>query len=266
MPENNADLALLTDAARKAGEIAMRYQKDGFQTWEKPGGAGPVTEADLEIDAMLRDSLCAARPDYGWLSEETPDTPDRLAKSRVFIVDPIDGTRAFVDRRDGFSIALSVVENKTPVAAVVYLPQTDRLYVATAGQGATLNGTALTTSRKGWIEGADILGSKSSFSDAHWRGGPLPVQVHFRPSLAHRFCLVAEGRFDAMLTLRDAWEWDVAAGALIAQEAGARCVDLKGRALQFNSPTGRGPGFIAANPMLLARLSARLKPPFTLPA
>jgi len=266
LPARNSELSLLIDAARAAGEIASRYVRDGFKTWEKSGGAGPVTEADLEIDAMLRDSLTAARPGYGWLSEETPDTAQRLEADRVFVVDPIDGTRAFTEGQKTFAHSLAIVEQGKPVAGVVYLPEKDLLFAARSGNGAELNGVPIASSRKGWLEGADVLGAKASFAGHNWRGGELPVNRHFRASLAYRLCLVAQGRFDAMITLRDTWEWDVAAGVLIAEEAGARTVDLHGNRPKFNTRRAKGPGLLVANPMLQAKLSARLKPPFTLPA
>lgn len=266
MPANDDDLSLLADAAQAAGAVASGYFRTGFKTWDKPGGAGPVTEADLEIDAMLRARLCAARPDYGWLSEETPDTADRLDKARTFVVDPIDGTRAFAEGNPSFAVSLAVVEHGRPVAAVVALPERGLTYTAALGQGARLNQTRIATGKRAWLEDADILASATSLSARFWRGAAaLPARCHTRPSLAYRLCLVAQGRFDAMLTLRDTWEWDIAAGVLIAQEAGARALDTHGRPLRFNTPKARGPGILVANPMLHAKLAARLKPGFTIP-
>ena len=117
MPE--PDLALLRDAAKAAGEIATKHFRKDPEAWDKGAGQGPVTEADIEVDTMLREELTAARPDYGWLSEETADNATRLDRERVFVVDPIDGTRAFMDGKTGFSHALAVVEQGVPVAAVV---------------------------------------------------------------------------------------------------------------------------------------------------
>jgi voltage-gated potassium channel Kch len=116
------DLALLTEAALKAGEIAMRFWKRSPKSWDKGGGHGPVTEADLDVNEMLAAKLLAARPDYGWLSEETEDGAARLAAERVFIIDPIDGTRAFMAGEDTFAHSLAVAEHGRVTAAVVYLP------------------------------------------------------------------------------------------------------------------------------------------------
>ena len=256
MPES--DLELLTSVAIKAGDIAGRYWKENPKTWDKPDGAGPVTEADLAVDEMLRETLLAARPDYGWLSEETEDGPARLSSKRQFIIDPIDGTRAFIDGGRSWSHSLAVVEDGKTLAGVVFLPMKDKLYTAKLGHGALLNGNAITASGRSELAGASVLAGKPSFQDKYWPGGVPAVERHFRPSLAYRLCLVAEGKFDAMIIFRDSWEWDIAAGALIASEAGAVMTDREGAGLTFNTPSAKGPGVLAmapklANPILSAR-------------
>ncbi|MEM9395128.1 MAG: 3'(2'),5'-bisphosphate nucleotidase CysQ [Pseudomonadota bacterium] len=263
MPEADAgaDLALLIEAAKAAGTIAARHWRASPQTWDKGGDAGPVTEADLAIDRMLHAELLSARPDYGWLSEETADTPDRLHAERVFIVDPIDGTRAFIEGQRTFAHALTVVERGEPVAGVVYLPERDKLYAAARGLGATLNGRALQASPRSGMSGASMLASRPNFAPEHWGGVMPPLERHFRTSLAYRISLVAEGRFDAMLTLRDAWEWDIAAGCLIAEEAGALATDRHAVPLVFNSPGAKTPGTLVANPRLHGELAKALTPP-----
>lgn len=248
MPES--DLELLKDVAKKAGEIAGRFWKENPKTWDKPGGAGPVTEADLAVDQMLRETLLEARPDYGWLSEETEDGPARLSSQRQFIIDPIDGTRAFIDGSRSWAHSLAVVENGKSLAGVVYLPMLDKLYTATVGQGAQLNGTKIAASARAQLSGASVLAGKPTFQAKYWPRGVPEVERHFRPSLAYRLCLVAEGSFDAMIIFRDSWDWDIAAGALIASEAGAVMTDREGAALTFNSPSAKGPGVLAMAPNL----------------
>ena len=130
-----SDLALLIAAAEAAGDIARRHFSVGHSVWEKAGGQGPVTEADIEVDDMLRERLMAARPAYGWLSEETEDDTSRLDRKRVFIIDPIDGTRAFTEGHRTWAHSLAVVDQGRPVAAVVYLPMLGKLYTAEAGHG-----------------------------------------------------------------------------------------------------------------------------------
>ncbi|MFN3824521.1 MAG: 3'(2'),5'-bisphosphate nucleotidase CysQ [Pseudorhodobacter sp.] len=258
MPEREADdLALLTAAARAAGEVALRFWKRDYAIRDKGQGEGPVTEADLAVDARLAEILREARPDYGWLSEESPEHGRRGTARRCFIIDPIDGTRAFIAGQDTFSHSLAVVEAGRVVAGVVYLPALDRLYAASVGGVALRNGAVISASARAGIEGARVLSPKSNFSADHWPGGVPDVALSFRPSLAFRLCLVAEGRHDGMLTLRPAWDWDIAAGALIAARAGAVVTDAAGGQIVFNAADPRSPGVIAAAPGLHAALLQR---------
>ena len=251
------DLALLTDAARQAGEIALRFWRQAPKTWEKPG-QGPVTEADLAVNAALRDMLRSARPDYGWLSEEDPDSETRLETEFQFILDPIDGTRSFIAGEDVFAISLAVVQNGTARAGVVYLPALDRLYTATDHGPALKDGQPIMASKQQGIDGARLLTTAQALQPQHWPGGVPDLKRSFRASLAYRLCLVAEGRHDGMLTLRDAWEWDIAAGSLIAARAGAAVTDRTGQTLRFNQPNPLAPGVLVAAPGLHAALLQRL--------
>ncbi|MBQ0750848.1 MAG: 3'(2'),5'-bisphosphate nucleotidase CysQ [Roseovarius sp.] len=257
MPGN--DLALLIEAAHAAGRIATGYVGGPLDMQDKPGGAGPVTAADLAVNAMLLEALRGARPVYGWLSEETEDTAARLGAERVFIVDPIDGTRSFIEGSDSWAHSLAVAEGGVVIAAVVYLPMRDKLYAAAAGQGATLNGVPIRATARADLEGASILASKPNYAPENWRGGRVPeVARAFRPSLAYRLSLVAEGRYDAMMTLRPSWEWDIAAGDLILREAGAMTSDRRAGPLRFNNPVPMVDGVLAANPVLHGALHAAL--------
>lgn len=254
------DLALLIDAARKAGTIATGYFGNDPDVTDKPAGAGPVTEADLAVDRMLHDMLGAARPDYGWLSEETEDNADRLSTDRQFVIDPIDGTRAFIAGNRDWAHSLAVVEDGQVRAAAVYLPMRDLMFAAIRGGGATVNDMPVRVTPAP-LEGATVLGTKPNFEGRFWRRGMVPpINRAFRSSLAYRLCLVAQGRFDGMMTLRPSWEWDIAAGALIAAEAGAIVTDQMGMPLQFNNPHPQVPGVLAAGPMLHAGLAQRLEP------
>ena len=248
-----SDLALLVEAAREAGEIARGYWREDPEVWDK-GGNDPVSEADLAVDRHLRERLLAARPDYGWLSEETDDDGRRLGSERVFIVDPIDGTRSFVKGEATWAHSLAVAEKGRVTAGVVFLPVRDKLYAAGLNTGATLNGGLIRAGERDALEGAHILSPRVTFQPEHWKGAPPEITRHFRPSLAYRMALVAEGRFDAMITLRDAWEWDIAAGALIAAEAGAAVVDRRGAALTFNSPGRKTAGVLSGSRALTSQV------------
>ncbi|MEM8823631.1 MAG: 3'(2'),5'-bisphosphate nucleotidase CysQ [Pseudomonadota bacterium] len=258
MPET--DLALLGDAAKAAGEIAKRHFGQGPDTWHKRDGQGPVTEADLEIDRMLKAELTAARPDYAWLSEETPDAPARLDHDRLFIVDPIDGTRAFIDGEKNWSHSLAIVENGVPIAAAIYVPLRDILYLASRGEGATKNGEPILHSGRDALDGATVLGAKANFKDDRWADGRPPVTQRFVSSLAYRLALAAEGRYDAMITLRAAWEWDIAAGALMVTEAGGLATDRQAIDLRFNNPHPQVDGVLAGTPAITRALLERLAP------
>ncbi len=251
------DLALLTEAARSAGEIAMRFFRRDPRVWEKPG-EGPVTEADIAVNDMLLDLLRGARPSYGWLSEESPDTDERLDCEHLFLIDPIDGTSAFIAGDSSFSHSLAIARNGVVTAAVVYLPAKDRLYAAYEDGPATCNDVPIRCSSKEGIRDATLLTPKANMAPELWNGPVPEVTRHFRASVAYRLSLVAEGAFDGMLSLRQAWEWDIAAGALIAARAGATVTNRVGDALHFNAETPRSNGVLVAAPGFHSELLARL--------
>ena len=253
------DLALLTEAARDAGRIALRFWRKDPQVWDKGGEHGPVTEADLAVNDMLKARLLAARPGYGWLSEETPDDAARLACETVFIIDPIDGTRAFIAGEETFAHSLAIAHKGRVTAGVVFLPALDRIYTASETAPPLKDGQPIAASRRDRLEGADILTTKVNMVPEKWPGGVPEITRHFRASLAYRLCLAAEGRFDGMLTLRPAWEWDIAAGSLIAEKAGAVVTDQRGESLRFNTASALADGVLALPPAPHADAVRRLR-------
>lgn len=252
------DLALLTEAARQAGRIALAHWKRNPQVWDKGAEHGPVTEADLAVNDMLHATLLAARPDYGWLSEESPDTPARLSAQRTFIIDPIDGTRAFIAGEETFAHSLAVATQGKITAAVVYLPAMDRLYTASTTAPPLCDGETIAASTRTELAGADILTTRTTLDSAKWPGGVPDIHRSFRASLAYRLCLAAEGRHDGMLTLRDTWEWDIAAGSLIAEKSGCVVTDQRGKPLHFNTANAKTAGVLALPPSLHADAVRRL--------
>lgn len=246
MPES--DLALLIRAAREAGEIALGFARDRLDIRDKGDGAGPVTSADLAVNAHLEEVLRTARPGYGWLSEESAEDPTRREAEHVFVIDPIDGTRSFIDGSSIWAHSLSVVRAGVPVAGVVYLPERGKLYAGAESQGATLNDALIAVRDRDRLGGAEVLSVRSNLAPEHWPRGVPPVSRGYRPSLAYRLCLVAEGRYDAMFTFRPSWEWDIAAGVAILSEAGAAMSDQTGGALRFNSAGAQTDGVIVAGP------------------
>jgi myo-inositol-1(or 4)-monophosphatase len=236
---------------RAAGKIALNYFCGTYKRWNKEGGS-PVTEADLAIDAYLKTELCQARPQYGWLSEESVDDPARLERSRTFVVDPIDGTVAFMKGRPHFTICAAIVEDGRPIAGVVFNPAQDECFTAASGQGARLNGEVLYVGHGSKIEGLRLLGDRKLF--AEWP----PMQIESFSSIAYRIVLVAAARFDAMISLTAKRDWDLAAADIILSEAGGRLVGADGGTLRYNRTEAIQGATIAAGPELIAPLLAQL--------
>ena len=255
-----SDLALLEAAARAAGDLLLDMRAGGVEVRRKADGS-PVTAADLASDALLRRELGGARPGYGWLSEETVDDGARLTRERVFVVDPLDGTTAYIKGRPWFAVSLAVVEAGRAVAGVVYAPDLDALYAAERGGGARLNGAPIRATNRAALAGASLVGDPGQFPADQWPA----VSVTRRNALALRMALVAEGAFDAAVSVTPKREWDIAAGAVIAEEAGAAAVDRFGEPLRFNSPDARCPGMVCCArgllPLILERTAARERPP-----
>jgi myo-inositol-1(or 4)-monophosphatase len=253
------DLALIRSAARAAGALAEQERDRGLNVMHKEGGS-PVTNADLAVDALLKATLLGARPDYGWLSEETPDTPDRLTRRRIFVVDPIDGTVAFMKARPWWCVPIAVVENGQPVAAVIHVPSMDDTFEATAGGGARLNGRPISASDVDTLDDAAVLADARLMEGPHWPEPWPPMRYEKRNALAYRMALVASGAFDAAIALTPKFDWDVCAGALIATEAGARVSDHHGRPWLFNRPDPRQASLVCSAPALHPLILRRTTP------
>ena len=254
-----SDVDLLRAAAQEAGKLALDYRKRGLKIWSK-GAAGPVTDADQAADALLKERLRAARPDYGWLSEETADGPERLSRSKVFVVDPIDGTVAFMKSKPWWTVALAVVEDGRPCAAVVHAPALNETFEAVAGGGARLNGEPIQASDTSSLDDASMLADANLFNQPMWPDPWPMMRFDKRNSIAYRMALVGAGAFDAAMALTPKWDWDVAAGALIATEAGGKCTDHRGRSYHFNRPDPRQPSLVCAAPALHPLILKRCAP------
>ena len=255
----NEDLALLGEVVRAAGRLALDHRARGLQVQSKPGGS-PVTDGDLAVDALLRRELLAARPHYGWMSEETPDDLARLGAHRLFIVDPIDGTTAYVKGKPWFAVSVAVVEAGRPIAGVVFAPALDEVYAAAETCGATCNGDAIQASGADRLEGCTMLAAANAFDGLRWPTPWPAMQVGQRSALAYRMALVAAGRFDAAVSMGWKNDWDIAAGDLIAREAGAVSRDQNGRPLVFNTADARNAGLVCAAPGVAALILERTAP------
>lgn len=255
----NADLALIVDAAQEAGALALRLRGAGLEVEYKPGNS-PLTNADLAADALLTERLRTARPDYGWLSEETADNTDRLGKERLFIVDPIDGTRAFVKGRPWWSVCIAVVEAGRPVAAVVFAPDLDETYTALSRGGSHLNGQPIEASQTAQVEGCGMVGDEVWFKHPSWPTPWPAMRIEPRNSTAYRICLVASGAFDVTIAMGPKSDWDIAAAELIATEAKAHCSDHKGQPLSYNQAIPQQRSMVCAAPRLAPLILERVSP------
>ncbi|MFM9862029.1 MAG: 3'(2'),5'-bisphosphate nucleotidase CysQ [Micropepsaceae bacterium] len=252
----SADRELLVAAVREAGVIARRGFEGVSKSWEKSKG-NPVTETDLAVDAFLRERLCSVRAGYGWLSEESADNTERLSKARVFVVDPIDGTLAFIKRKPEFTICAAVVEAGDPVAAAIYNPMTEEMFAAARGEGATLNGAAIHVSDRAQLEGCRMLVAQDVIKHPAWPRPWPAMDIGKRASIAYRMALVANGTYDAMMALSSKHEWDSAAATLIVQEAGGVVTAHSGAALAYNQPVPNHRSLICAGPALHAAILER---------
>ena len=253
-----ADHALMFRAATGAAALAMHHFARGdVAAWDKSPG-NPVTTADLAVDAQLKAELLGARPDYGWLSEETVDDAARLACRRVWVVDPIDGTRDFIRGRTGWAVSVALVEAHRVVMGVLAAPARAQVIVAVRARGANLNGVPLRVSGRTEMAGCALPVDPSSLAASFWPERWNAVAVEKPNSLALRIAHVASGLADGFIEGRTIAEWDIAAAALILTEAGGTITDRDGALLAFNQPSPSVHGVVAATPALHDDLRRRL--------
>ncbi|MBB3918975.1 3'(2'),5'-bisphosphate nucleotidase CysQ [Rhizobium fabae] len=229
-----SDLALIADAAKEAGAVAFSFFNQSPEVWWKNEDRSPVSAADFAANKTLETILRKARPDYGWLSEETEDAADRLSRETLFIVDPIDGTRAFLGGQKVWCVSVAVVHRGRPVAGVLYAPALEELYEAVEGGVALKNGVPLIVSAAGPDEisrlaiGEDVLKTlPPEFRDRVRR-------EKYIPSLAYRIAMVADGRLEGTFVKGNSHDWDLAAADLILACAGGGLVDLAGKPVVYN--------------------------------
>jgi myo-inositol-1(or 4)-monophosphatase len=233
----------LEGAVRRAGEFAREAFGKPIKTWLKERSS-PVTEIDMAVDAQLRRELATIAPDAGWLSEETP--PARLGAPRLWVVDPIDGTRAFIAGQPDWTVSVALVESGRPITAALYAPVSEEFFLAAAGAGARRNGVPIGVSRGDAVAGARIAGPKSLL-DRLGAVAPGLVIVPRIHSLALRLARIADGSLDIALAGRDARDWDLAAADLLVHEAGGALTTAAGTAIAYNGATGTHGVLVAAN-------------------
>lgn len=251
MPAPERLIDAVSAIAAEAGQLALSRQQQDFRRWEKEPGH-PVCEVDIELDGLLRERLANLDPEAGWLSEETVDSAERLLGVRTWVVDPIDGTRDYLRGRPGWSVSIALVEGGRPLIGVLDAPGRSEHWRAMTGEGATRNGEAIRVSDR-----TDFGGARVPADSLPRRDSDL-VPVAKPNSIALRIAMVAAGEADLLATLRWGHEWDIAAAALIAQEAGATVTDALGRPLRYNSTKGEAFGVLAATPGIHAAAIERL--------
>lgn len=222
----------LIPTIKVAGAAILELQKTGFEI-SKKGDNDIVTKADILADEILKTQLNTAYPDYGWLSEESIDDPDRLNRKRVWIVDPIDGTREYALSIPEYAISVALIENGEPIIAVIYNPAANKLFYAAKGEGAELNGEKIhcKTAHNGKLK---LLASRSEYKRGEWERF-MQNEVVVIGSIAYKLALIAAGDADATFSLGPKNEWDIAAGVLIVQEAGGVVTDKHRQAFKFNN-------------------------------
>ena len=254
-------LPAMVAAAQRAGDLALGWFRPGERTSagiETKAGGSPVTEADHAADALLKEHLRALDPAAGWLSEETVDTPERLSCQRLFIVDPIDGTRAFMAGDPRWAVSVALVADGLPLIGVLHLPALRQTFTAIAGAGALRNGAPIQVSEAPSLSGARFAGPQPLLERFAHTGAPISPQGKV-PSLAYRIALVAEGQIEAGLASTNAHDWDIAAADLIVHEAGGFLGDRQGARPLYNQPSPKH-GILAAAPLRFrAEMTARLQ-------
>ena len=246
--DRTAIAARLTEIVGDAGHLALQFFKSPVKSWLKGAGEGsPVSEADIAVDLLMKERLSAAAIGCGWLSEETEDDSARLSSERVWVVDPIDGTRAFLAGRPDWAISAALVERGRPTVAALYAPVTDELFVAVRGQGATLNGAPIAVDSGTALAGARVAGPRSMLERLSAQAPGIIVEPRVY-SLALRFARVAEGRIDIALGGGNSHDWDLAGADLLVHEAGGVLTTMTGETIIYNLPQPRHEALLAAGP------------------
>jgi myo-inositol-1(or 4)-monophosphatase len=232
----------LAATVREAGALALTWFKNPVKSWMKEGDS-PVSEADLAVDALLRERLAATGAADGWLSEETEDEPTRLTADRVWIVDPIDGTRAFLAHRGDWCVSVALAEQGRPILGAIYAPASDDLFLASAGGGATHNGRPIAATGGSALAQARVAGPDRRLARLAPFGIVAEPKVH---ALALRVTRVAQGSLDIALAGPNSSDWDLAAADLLVHEAGGALTTLAGETLIYNRPKPKHSALFAA--------------------
>ena len=243
-----SELKITIKAAKEAGDVILKYYKSKYEIKDK-SYHNPVTTADKEADETIKKILMTNFPDYGWLSEETVDSSERLLKEKVWVVDPLDGTKEFIEGIPNFVVSIGLVKEGNPILGILYNPVTKELFSASKGEGAFLNNERISCSSKEKTEEMVILNSRSETRRGLWN----PYKDKFKVlepigSVAYKLGLTAAAKADVFASLRPKNEWDICAGNCIINESGGKLIDLNGNQRKYNlEKTLIEPGLIAGD-------------------
>ena len=252
-------LVRVCGVVRRAGAVALDiYSRAEVKNWEK-GKDNPLTEADLAVDRLLHRELLGACPDFGWLSEETLDDAGRLGRDWVWVVDPIDGTKEFLQKVPHWTISIGLVHKGRPMLGVVFNPVEDLLVAGAKDHGVTVNGRPATMSAKADLQGAHLVGSRSEQKRGEFDSVKDLYRFEAVGSIAYKMALLAIGQCDIYYTLSPKHEWDICAGHLLVEEAGGRVCQKDGAEILYNRPEAKYRSVVAANPVLHPLLLERLQ-------
>jgi myo-inositol-1(or 4)-monophosphatase len=240
------EIGVVSRAVREAGEAIVRIADEHYKVGQIQADRTVVTEADVEADRILRSHLMGQFPEYGWLSEETKEDASRFNRSRVWIVDPMDGTREFVMRNPEYVVSVALVENGKPVLGVIYNPLSGDLYEAVAGAGARLNGQPVSCDHP-YHGKAKVEVSRSDIEKGRFSAYESELELLPCGSIAYKLARLSVGLADSTLSVTPKNEWDIAAGVILVKEAGGTATDLAGQEYVFNQRDTLVNGVIAAS-------------------
>lgn len=248
----------IRDSIIKAGKIALKWFKNDPENWEKEDGS-LISKVDIEINNLLGRILRKSNPNFGWLSEESEDDKSRLEKEITFVVDPLDGTKAFLEGKKEFSISIALVKNGEPISGIVYSPSTKEIFESEKNKGSWKNKKRIHTSKFNELSGCKMVAFKPMFSHPSWKNPWPKMSVENRNSVAYRMALVASGEFDAMMALNSKNDWDIAAGDLLITEAGGYVSQHSAKKLRYNNASTKKPSVIGSNKKIYDKIIARVK-------
>ena len=260
MPEfkSSSEHRQVKDSVIKAGVIALEWFKKDPEYWEKDDGS-LISKADIEINNLLNELLKKQNPNFGWLSEENEDDRSRLEKEITFVVDPLDGTKAFLEGKKEFSISVALVKDGKPISGIVYSPSTEEMFEAEKEKGSWKNKKRIRISNFKTLAGCKILAFKPMFSHPSWDEKWPEMEVDNKNSIAYRMALVASGQFDAMMALNSKNDWDIAAGDLLITESGGFVTLHNKNQLHYNELSTKKPSIIGSNKTIHKEIIGRVK-------